>query len=87
MSELIDTNAQIIQSTAKALEQGGALTGGGLGIWQLAIQHQDIILILCTVGSFAIGFLGYVTSSIVNWYFKNKHFKLAQEQARRKNDN
>lgn len=77
---------QIILLGTKTMEQGGAAVGTSLGIYQLIVEHKDLILTLCTMGSFTIAIIGYITSSILNWYFKNKHYNLALNQQRRKKD-
>lgn len=77
---------QLIILASKSMEQGGAVVGTSLGLYQLIVEHKDLILTLCTMGSFAIACLGYMTSTALNWYFKHKQFKLAEKQLRRRND-
>lgn len=68
---------QVLQQTAKTVEQGAAATGASLGMYQIIVEHKDLILTLCTIGSFVIAILGWLTSMAINWHFKRKHYKLA----------
>ena len=86
MQRLSDNGLEITQAIAKTAEQGGAAIGTSLGIYQILIEHQELITILCMVVSVIIAFLGYITSSAINFYFKRKHLKLAENQTRRVDD-
>ena len=83
---MTENHEQVSILISKTMEQGGAAVGTSLGIYQLIVQHKELILTLCTMGSFAIAILGYITSTALNVYFKNKHYKLAIKQQRRKKD-
>ncbi len=77
---------QLSIAVAKVAEQGGAAVGTSLGLYQIIVQHKELILTLCTISSVAIAFVGYLTSTALNWYFKKQHLKLAEQQIRRKKD-
>ena len=77
---------QITLGITKGIEQGAAGVGATLGIYSFMIEHRETIIIFCTLGSFFIALLGYITSTALNWYYKEKHLELARLQQRRAND-
>lgn len=72
----------MIESTAKTIEQAGAATGFTISGMAFLIEHQREILVFCAVGSFLVGFIGM----LISWYYKQKHYNLAKHQARRDTD-
>jgi len=81
-----NSTEQLTLTASKALEQGGAVVGGGLGIYQLVVEHQELIITMCALGGFFVSILGYLTASILNWYFNYQHLKIAQREASRRTD-
>ena len=74
------------QAVSKGMEQGGAVVGGSIALHQILIEHKDIILIYVAIASLFIAFIGYITNSIMTFYFKYQHLQLAKRQQRRNKD-
>jgi hypothetical protein len=65
-----DTGAAVAAKVATAVQNGGAAVSlfGGLTAVEWA-----------AFGGLFFAFLGWLTSSLINWYFRSQHLKLAKK--------
>lgn len=67
-----ETGAAVASKIAIAAQNGGAAVAlfGGLTMVELA-----------AFGGLIVAILGYVTNTLINWYYKSQHLKLARKNA------
>lgn len=82
-----NNHEQFSLAVTKGIEQGAAAVGGTLGIYSFMIEHKEEVIMWCALVSVLIAFMGYVTNSLLTWYFKKQHLELARMQQRRADDN
>lgn len=68
-------------ATATKVAQTATFAGSGAAVFFGLTANE-----LAAVGGLILGFLGLVANTAITIYFKAKHLKLAQEQARASDD-
>ena len=68
-------------ATAAKVAQTATFAGSGAAVYFGLTANE-----LAAVGGLILGFLGLVANTAITIYFKAKHLKLAQEQARAGDD-
>ena len=82
MSNTAQTAAETAAAaTAAKVAQTATFAGSGAAVFFGLTANE-----LAAVGGLILGFLGLVANTAITIYFKSRHLKLAQEQARAGDD-